>query len=69
MEAQADQTPPEEPVSERSAVPSVSVVIPVRDGERYLEELLDALGLLDHAMLRGAANAAPSAPPASPAAG
>jgi glycosyltransferase involved in cell wall biosynthesis len=30
-------------VSERSAVPSVSVVIPVRDGERYLEELLDAL--------------------------
>ena len=43
MEAQADQTPPEELVSERSTVARVSVVIPVKDGERYLEELLDAL--------------------------
>jgi glycosyltransferase involved in cell wall biosynthesis len=30
-------------VSERSATPSVSVVIPVKDGERYLAELLDAV--------------------------
>jgi O-antigen biosynthesis protein len=30
-------------VSETSAVPSISVVIPVKDGERYLEELLHAL--------------------------
>ena len=30
-------------MSEASAVPSMSVVIPVKDGERYLEELLDAL--------------------------
>jgi glycosyltransferase involved in cell wall biosynthesis len=30
-------------VSETLAVPSVSVVIPVKDGERYLEELLAAL--------------------------
>jgi O-antigen biosynthesis protein len=30
-------------VSERSAVPSVSVVVPIKDGERYLEELLDSL--------------------------
>jgi len=30
-------------VSESSVVPSMSVVIPVKDGERYLEELLDAL--------------------------
>ena len=30
-------------MSETSAVPSMSVVIPVKDGERYLEELLDAL--------------------------
>jgi glycosyltransferase involved in cell wall biosynthesis len=43
VETQADQTPPEKLVSERSAVPRVSVVIPVKDGERYLDELLDAL--------------------------
>jgi glycosyltransferase involved in cell wall biosynthesis len=30
-------------VSETPAVPSLSVVIPVKDAERYLEELLDAL--------------------------
>jgi O-antigen biosynthesis protein len=30
-------------VNESPAVPSISVVIPVKDGERYLEELLDAL--------------------------
>ncbi len=30
-------------MSETSAVPSMSVVIPVKDGERYLAELLDAL--------------------------
>ncbi len=30
-------------MSERSAVARVSVVIPVKDGERYLEELLEAL--------------------------
>jgi O-antigen biosynthesis protein len=30
-------------VSERSAVARVSVVVPVKDGERYLEELLEAL--------------------------
>jgi glycosyltransferase involved in cell wall biosynthesis/GT2 family glycosyltransferase len=30
-------------VSESPAVPSMSVVIPVKDGERYLEELFDAL--------------------------
>jgi O-antigen biosynthesis protein len=30
-------------VNETSTVPSMSVVIPVKDGERYLEELLDAL--------------------------
>ena len=30
-------------MSESSVVPSMSVVIPVKDGERYLEELLDAL--------------------------
>jgi len=30
-------------VSESPAVPTISVVIPVKDGERYLEELLDAL--------------------------
>ena len=30
-------------MSESLAVPTMSVVIPVKDGERYLEELLDAL--------------------------
>ena len=30
-------------MSESPAVPTMSVVIPVKDGERYLEELLDAL--------------------------
>ncbi len=36
MDAAAHQAPPD-------AVSTVSVVIPVKDGERYLEELLDAL--------------------------
>jgi glycosyltransferase involved in cell wall biosynthesis len=30
-------------VSDRSAAPSVSVVLPVKDGERYLDELFEAL--------------------------
>ncbi|MGH2904571.1 MAG: glycosyltransferase family 2 protein, partial [Solirubrobacteraceae bacterium] len=30
-------------MSEGLAVPTISVVVPVKDGERYLEELLDAL--------------------------
>jgi glycosyltransferase involved in cell wall biosynthesis len=34
-------------VSEQRSVPRISVVIPVKDGERYLEELLDALSRED----------------------